>query len=101
VTDAGEGPQLTLRWENDCQNKMLEHQDTVSQPNRGLRIRKGDRLLVFEDQLFPYPTPCAVVPATEENLRAAQQGVSENFYDPPPPLTLPVGSINPPHVEVR
>jgi len=101
VTDAGEGPQLTLRWENDCQKKMLEHQNTVSQPNRDLLIRKGDHLLVFEDQLFPYPTPCAVVPATEENLKAAQQGVSENFYDPPPPLNLPVGSINPPRVEVR
>jgi len=101
VADAGEGSQLTLRWENDCQKKMLEHQDTVSQRNRGLRIRQGDRLLVFEDQLFHYSNPCAVVPATEENLEAARLGVSEDLSDHPHPVSMPVGAINPPKVDVR
>ena len=101
ATDTGEGLQLTIRWENKCALEMLENQNTLAGLNREPRIRKGDRLLVFEERLSSTSEPCAVVPATEENLRAAQQGVSENFYDPPPPLNLPVGSINPPRVEVR
>lgn len=95
VTDTGEGLQLKIRWENECALDMLENQNTLAGLNREPWIRQGDRLLVFEGQLFYTSEPCGLVPATEENLKAAQKGVSETFYDPPPPFVLPVGSIKP------
>ena len=101
VTNAGEGPQLSVRWEDQCGMAQNERQNTVPQPDRDVRIRAGDRLLVFEDQLFHFSNPCAVVPATEENLHAAREGVSEDLSDHPQPVYLPVGGINPPHIDVR
>jgi hypothetical protein len=97
VTDVGDGPQLTVRWENDCRKGKIERRDIFPQPVGSPRIRAGDRLLVFEEELFGYQT-CAVVPATEENLRAAQQGVAEDLSDHSDPIRLPVGAIKPPEI---
>lgn len=52
-------------------------------------IHVGDKLLHFEDG-------CQTVPATAENLKAAQLGASEGWINPAHPPPLPFGVINPP-----
>lgn len=102
VTDIGEGPNLSVRWEDRCGMSWLEgRQNNFHEPHVDVHIRRGDRLLVFEDQLFHYSNPCAVVLATEENLRAAREGASENLSDLTSPLDLPFGGIAPPRINVR
>jgi hypothetical protein len=97
VTQVGGGwwPRLTLRWESKCGPKLLEYQNTLPQPDPDLQVRQGHRLLVFENQLSRNQ-PCAVVRATQENLEAAQQGLSEDLWDRPDPVYTPLGAINPP-----
>jgi hypothetical protein len=52
-------------------------------------IHVGDKLLHFEDG-------CRTVPATAENMKAAQLGASEGWINPAHPLPLHFGEINPP-----
>jgi hypothetical protein len=104
VIDIGEGPQINLRWENECALRMLENQNTLAGLSRELHLREGDRLLVFEEQLFHTSYPCSIVAATQENLNAAQQGVSEDLSDHfkvyfAPGLIDP--NIHPPNVKVQ
>jgi len=102
VTDIGDGPNLSVRWEDQCGMSGPEgRQNNFHEPNVDLHIRSGDRLLVFEDQLFHYSNPCAVVLATEENLRAAREGASENTSDHTSALSLPFDGIAPPRIDVR
>jgi len=102
VIDIGEEPNVSVRWEDQCGTNWREgRQNNFPERNRDIHIREGDRLLVFEDHVFRFPNPCAVAPASEENLRAAREGASEDLSDPKNPLTLPFGEINPPKVNVR
>jgi len=56
-------------------------------------IHLGDRLLLFGDG-------CQTVPATVENMNAAQLGASEGWISPAPPLDLPFAPAKP-KIDVR
>lgn len=101
VRNINEGPQLTVRWKDQCGMAQNESQNTLPQRDRDIHIREGDRLLVFEEELFHFSNPCSVVPASEDNLRVAREGVSEDLSDHINALDLPLSKIKPPRINVQ
>jgi hypothetical protein len=57
-------------------------------------FRAGERVLAFGRACLP-------VPATEENIRLAEEGVAEAAIDPVDHTLLPFGNINPPHIKMQ
>jgi hypothetical protein len=100
VANVGEGPQITVRWEEQGSPQAGRRRQTFPLPDKA-NIRNGERLLVFEDSLFSSSAPCAVVPATEETLRIAREGVAEDLSDHTNTLDLPFGGISRPRVDLR
>jgi hypothetical protein len=101
VGNIEEGPQITVRWDEQREMTKHEYQGNTFPQRNSTRIHKGDRVLVFEGRMFSSFDSCAIVPATEENLLSAREGVSENLSGRAKALNLPFGSINPPRVNVR
>ena len=92
---------MTVRWKDQCGMAQNESQNTLPQRDRDIHIREGDRLLVFEEELFHFSNPCSVVPASEDNLRVAREGVSEDLSDHINALDLPLSKIKPPRINVQ
>lgn len=99
VVNADEKPQISVRWEEQSRTRDRKHD--VFPVRNGAQVRKGERLLIFESELFHSIDNCAITPATEENLRAAREGVSEDLSDHVNPPDLPFGKVGPPSVEME
>ncbi|HEV2398709.1 MAG TPA: hypothetical protein VGS27_17325 [Candidatus Sulfotelmatobacter sp.] len=100
VTDIGEGPQLTVKWDERAERTREDRPNSFAEP-KGIHVRKGDRILVFEGYLFSPFNACGIVPASKENLRMARQGLSEDLSDHVDALKLFFGEIHPPHIDVH
>lgn len=100
VVNAGEGPQITVRWEEPPRPLEHDRQQNVFPVSNGSQVRKGERLLIFESEVFHRIDACAITPATEENLRVAREGVSEDLSDHVNPPYLPFGEVRPPSVDM-
>jgi len=92
-----DGVAVTVRWDKESNDSVFVHQSpehTFTEP-ASARFRKGDRLLFLDDGGY-------VVSATEENLRSARQGASEDWtvriY---PDYPLSFGSIQPPKIDIQ
>jgi hypothetical protein len=101
VTDIGEGPQIMVRWDEQHNMRRQERQPNTFPAPNNLRFQKGDRLLVFEQYEYRPSNSCAVIPATEENVRIARQGLSEALSDRVDTLNLPFGRIHPPQIKIQ
>jgi hypothetical protein len=58
-------------------------------------VHLGEQFLMFDDGA------CGAVPATEENLKAAQLGATEGWISPAHPLDLPFGKPSRPEFDVH
>lgn len=99
---ATDGTEVTVRGILDPK-AMVSHgiyrpdlwQDFTFTESPAARLRVGDQLLAFNDG------SCLAVPATQENLRAAELGANEDWSTRVHPLYLPFGEIRPPRIDVR
>lgn len=97
VEHTGDGSAVTVRREGNANDLIFAYQPreyTFAEP-ASVVFRKGDLLLLLDDG-------CYAVKATEENLKAAQLGVSEDRSVQMNPVYLPsFGAIQPPRIDVR
>ncbi|HEY1676100.1 MAG TPA: hypothetical protein VGG04_00190 [Candidatus Sulfotelmatobacter sp.] len=53
------------------------------------------------EHVLAFGRGCLPVPANEENVRRAEEGVTEAAIDPADHALLPFGNINPPHIKMQ
>lgn len=97
VEQSPTGIAVTVRRNDSAKKSDFTYhsrQSTFTEPG-SRQFRIGERLLLFDDE-------CFAVPTTKENLKSAQQGVSEDWTVSMYPDYLPsFGAIKPPRIDVR
>jgi hypothetical protein len=81
-------------------HEYLDRMREPSIPGATFPVRAGDRYIAFfrtpEDEPLNFLTP-----ETPANLRIVLEGVAEDWSDRVTPEHFPVGTIKPPHVDIR